>query len=190
MRDFLNSFSPQKAALLAHLTEFSVRTDGPFTLRSGKTSSWYIDARQTTFSGSGAVVVGDAVLELIPEDVECVGGLTLGADPIAIATAVAAARAGRHLDAFSVRKEAKDHGAGGRLVGPVHAGSKVVVLEDTTTTGGALCEAIDALIEADVHVVKAIALVDRSGGAARDRVEAIGIPYFAIVTPTDLGVGD
>lgn len=186
----MNSFSAQKAALLAHLTEFSVRTDGPFTLRSGKTSSWYIDARQTTFSGSGAVAVGEAVLELVPGDVDCVGGMTLGADPIAVATATAAARNGRRLDAFSIRKEAKDHGTGGRLVGPVRAGSRVVVLEDTTTTGSALCEAIDALIEADVRVVRAIALVDRSGATARERVEAMGIPYEAVVTPADLGVGD
>jgi orotate phosphoribosyltransferase len=186
----LNSFSPAKAQLLAHLTAHSVRTDGPFTLRSGEKSSWYIDARQTTFSGDGAVAVGTAVLELVPGDVDCVGGMTLGADPIAVATAVAAAHTGRHLQAFSIRKEAKDHGTGGRLVGPVRAGSRVVVLEDTTTTGSALCEAIDALIEADVTIVKAVALVDRSGDVARARVTAMGIPYVALVTPDDLGVGD
>lgn len=135
-------------------------------------------------------MVGAAVLELIPADVDCVGGMTLGADPIAVATAVAAAHAGRRLEAFSIRKEVKDHGTGGRLVGPVGAGSRVVVLEDTTTTGSALCEAIDALVEADVTIVKAVALVDRSGGVARGRVEAMGIPYVAVVTPDDLGVGD
>lgn len=175
---------------MAHLTQYSVRTDGPFTLRSGTTSSWYIDARQTTFSGDGAVAVGTAVLELVPDDVDCVGGMTLGADPIAVATAVAASRAGRRLGAFSIRKEAKHHGTGGRLVGPIGTGSRVVVLEDTTTTGSALCEAIDALLEADIKIVKAVALVDRSGEVARDRVEAMGIPYEALVTPDDLGVGD
>jgi orotate phosphoribosyltransferase len=118
------------------------------------------------------------------------GGMTLGADPIAVATAVAAAHTGRHLQAFSIRKEAKDHGTGGRLVGPVRAGSRVVVLEDTTTTGSALCEAIDALLEAEVTIVKAVALVDRSGDVARARVTAMGIPYVALVTPDDLGVGD
>ena len=186
----MNSFSPAKAALLSHLTTHAVRTDGPFTLRSGKSSSWYIDARQTTFSGSGASVVGPAVLELVPDDVDCVGGMTLGADPIAVATAVAASQAGRSLDAFSIRKEIKDHGTGGRLVGPVKPGSRVVVLEDTTTTGSALGEAIDALVEANVHVAKAIALVDRSDGATRARVEALGIPYVAVVSPSDLGVLD
>lgn len=167
-----------------------MRTDGPFTLRSGETSSWYIDARQTTFSGAGAVAVGEAVLEFVPDDVDAVGGMTLGADPIAVATAIAASRSGRSLEAFSIRKEAKDHGTGGRLVGPIAAGSRVVALEDTTTTGSALCEAIDALRQADVQVVSAVALVDRSDGAAAAKLAALGIPYAAVVTPADLGVGD
>ena len=186
----MDSFSAAKTALIRHLTTHAVRTDGPFTLRSGKESSWYIDARQTTFSGAGALAVGAAVLEHVPDDVDCVGGMTLGADPIAVATAISAASNGRHLEAFSIRKEAKDHGTGGRLVGPIGAGSRVVVLEDTTTTGAALCEAIEALVGAGVPVVSAIALVDRSGGTARARVDELGIPYRAIVTPADLGVED
>jgi orotate phosphoribosyltransferase len=177
-----------KEALVAHLKEFAVRTDGPFTLRSGETSSWYIDARQTTFSGAGARLVGAAVLTEVPKGIDAVGGMTMGADPIAVATALVAADAGRDLVSFSIRKETKDHGTGGRLVGPIGTGSRVVALEDTTTTGAALVEAIEALRDAGVSVMKAVSLVDRSGGATAKRVEALGIPYVAIVTPRELGV--
>jgi len=176
--------------LIAHLREFAVRTDGPFTLRSGESSSWYIDARQTTFSGIGARFVGAAVLAEIPENVDAVGGMTMGADPIAVATAMMAADQGIDLMSFSVRKEPKDHGVGGLLVGPIGEGSRVVALEDTTTTGSALVEAIQALRDSGVDVVKAVALVDRSGGAVGRRVEALGVPYVALVTPQDLGVED
>ncbi len=184
----MNFSDDPRAALIEHLKAHAVRTDGPFTLRSGATSSWYIDARQTTFSGKGASIVGEAVLMEVPSDVDAVGGLTMGADPIAVATAIAASNAGRDVKAFSVRKEAKDHGTGGRLVGPVAAGSTVVALEDTTTTGSALAEAVEALRAEDVNVVKAVALVDRSGDAAAKRLEALGVPYVALVRPADLGV--
>jgi orotate phosphoribosyltransferase len=190
LRDFVKEFSDARKALIRHLLTHAVRTDGPFTLRSGAVSSWYIDARQTTFDGDGARIVGESVLEQVPEGVAAVGGMTMGADPIAVATAIAASAAGRTLGAFSIRKEAKDHGTGGRLVGPIRAGSSVVALEDTTTTGGALLEAIAALQQEGIDIVKAIALVDRSGGATGERVAAEGIPYLALVTPADLGVED
>ncbi len=176
-------------ALIDHLIAHAVRTDGPFVLRSGETSSWYIDARQTTFSGRGAMAVGEAVLAHVPDDAVAVGGMTMGADPIAVATAIAAAGHGRDLAAFSIRKESKDHGVGGRLVGPVRPGDRVVALEDTTTTGSALAEAIVALREAGVEVIGAVALVDRSSGAAAGRMDALGVPYLAVVEPSDLGVG-
>lgn len=186
----MNSFSIAKQALVEHLVEHAVRTDGPFTLRSGEVSDWYIDARQTTFSGAGARLVGAAVLAEVPGGVDAVGGMTMGADPIAVATALVAADLGQDLMSFSIRKEAKDHGTGGRLVGPVGSGSVVVALEDTTTTGSALIEAIEALLDAGATVVKAVSLVDRSQGATAQRVEALGIPYVALVTPGDLGVDE
>lgn len=167
-----------------------MRTDGPFTLRSGATSSWYIDARQTTFSGSGAVLVGRAVLAEVPHDVVAVGGMTMGADPIAVATAIAGSTAGRDLVAFSVRKVAKDHGTGGRLVGPVAIGDKAAVLEDTTSTGGALVETVEVLRDEGVDVVKAVSLVDRSGGATAAAMARLGVVYVGLVQPADLGVGD
>ena len=157
-------------------------------MRSGAVSDWYIDARQTTFDGEGAIAVGEAVLDVLVPEVVAVGGLTMGADPIAVATAIAGASAGRSLHAFSVRKEAKGHGTGGRLVGPVGPDDVVAVLEDTTTTGSAMFEAIEALSDAGVSIAQVITLVDRSGGVAATKVAAAGIPYLALVTPRDLGV--
>ncbi|HEY5652473.1 MAG TPA: orotate phosphoribosyltransferase [Acidimicrobiia bacterium] len=174
--------------LIAHLREHAVRTDGPFTLRSGAVSNWYLDARQTTFSGRGARLIGEVVLAEVDERVEAVGGLTMGADPIAMATAIAADLHGRLLSAFSIRKEAKTHGTGGRLVGPVVPGTPVTILEDTTTTGGAMVEAIEAARESGLDIVHALAVIDRSGGAAAERLEGLGVPYRAIITPADLGV--
>ncbi len=184
----MNDFSKNLETLVSHLREHAVRTDGPFRLRSGELSDWYIDARQTTFSGEGARAVGAAMLEVIPDGVQAVGGMTMGADPIAFATAIVAAEAGRSLSAFSIRKEAKDHGLGGRLVGPVGPGTRVAMLEDTTTTGGALLEAIDVARQEGLDIVRAVSLVDRSDGATGRRVEELGIEYLALVTPAMLGV--
>lgn len=178
--------SAAQAALAAHLHAHAIRTDGPFTLRSGAVSEWYLDARQTTFSGEGAALVGQAVLEALAP-VGAVGGLTMGADPVAMATAMLAARQGRHLVAFSIRKAPKQHGTGGRLVGPVSPGDRVAVLEDTTTTGGAFFEAIDVAMAEGLDVVQAIAVVDRSGAVVGKRMADRGIDYQPILTPADLG---
>lgn len=151
-------------------------------------SDWYLDARQTTFSGRGARLVGEVVLETVDPRSVAVGGLTMGADPVAIATAIAADRNGRDLVAFSIRKEAKSHGTGGRLVGPVESGTPVTIVEDTTTTGGAMVEAIEVARESGLDVVHALALIDRSGGAAEERMSGLGVDYRAIITPEALGV--
>lgn len=176
-----------RQTLIDHLTQHAIRTDGPFTLRSGKTSDWYLDARQTTFDGTGAWAVGRAVLEHLDPTAEAVGGLTIGADPIALATAMVAASQGKALRAFTIRKEAKAHGTGGRLVGPVGPGTLVTMLEDTTTTGGAVLEAAGAAVEAGLVIVQAITLVDRSGGVAAAGLAEMGIPYTALLRPEDLG---
>lgn len=178
----------QMDQLLDHLRTHSLRTDGPFTLRSGESSDWYLDARMTTFDGTGGSLVADAVLDLLDAEVEAVGGMTLGADPIAVATVVVAAGRGSALRAFSIRQDAKDHGVGGRLVGPVSMGDRVAVLEDTTTTGGALIEAIEVAQAAGLLVVQALALVDRSGGSVGEMLANRGIPYRGLVTPADLGL--
>lgn len=176
-----------RQALLEHLTSHALRTDGPFTLRSGQTSSWYLDARQTTFDGKGARLVGEAVLEVVDPSADAVGGMTMGADPIAIATAMAGAHRG--LRAFSVRKEAKDHGTGGRVVGPVRTGDRVVIIEDTTTTGSAAFEAMEAVRAEGLEVVQVITIVDRSGGSAASRFSAQGVQFRSLFQPSDLGVG-
>ena len=186
----MSDFSENREALLEHLRAHALRTDGPFTLRSGAVASWYLDARQTTFDGSGALTVAEAVLEVLDQRVEAIGGMTMGADPIAVAGAMLAAQRGRPLRSFSIRKAAKSHGAGGRLVGPVGAGDIVAVLEDTTTTGGALLEAINEAVSSGLQVVQAIALVDRSGDLVRDRVTEAGFSYLALATPQDLGVAE
>ncbi len=175
-----------RQALLDHLTSHALRTDGPFALRSGQTSPWYLDARQTTFDGRGARLVGEAVLEVIDPGADAVGGMTMGADPIAVATAMAGA--GRGLRAFSVRKEAKDHGTGGRVVGPVGPGDRVVIIEDTTTTGSAAFEAMEAVRAEGLEVVQVVTLVDRSAGAAASRFAAAGVSFHSLFTPSDLGV--
>jgi orotate phosphoribosyltransferase len=176
-------------ALLEHLRAHSLRTDGPFTLSSGEVSTWYLDARQTTFDGAGAWLVGRAILDVLDSRVEAVGGMTMGADPIAVATAMVANSEGRALRAYSIRKQPKDHGTGGRIVGPVGLGDKVAILEDTTTRGSAAGEATDVMAEAGAEVIQAIALVDRSEGRASDAFLARGIPFAAVLVPSDLGVG-
>jgi orotate phosphoribosyltransferase len=174
--------------LIAHLRENALLTDGPFTLRSGLTSDWYLDARQSTFSGEGALLVAHAVLARLRPEVDALGGMTMGADPMAVATAVLAAQSGRALRAFSIRKTAKDHGTGGRVVGRVSTGDKVAVLDDTVTTGGALMEAIEVLIAEDVDVLQAVVLVDRSDGRVEEICQARNLAYTALIRPSDLGV--
>ena len=174
--------------LFRHLREHSLRTDGPFRLRSGVESEWYLDARQTTFDGAGVRIVADAILDVLLPDVQAVGGMTMGADPVAVSTAVVAAERGRALRAFSIRKEGKDHGVRGRLVGAVKPGDSVAVVEDTTTTGGALAEAVDVAAGHGLVVLQAVALVDRSGGAAGKLIAERQVPYVALVLPEDLGI--
>jgi orotate phosphoribosyltransferase len=177
-----------RSALIEHLRSHALRTDGPFVLRSGETADWYLDARMTTFDGAGAAATAEAVLSVLDPDVVAVGGMTMGADPIAVATAVVSTQRGRPLRAFSIRKEAKGHGTGGRMVGPAHPGDAVAVLEDTTTTGGALLEAIEVARAEGLEVVQAVSLVDRSAGRVAELMAATGIPYTALALPADLGV--
>lgn len=178
--------TPNQNELAAHLCANGLYTEGPYRLTSGLESSWYIDGRQTTFDGEGARIVAACVLEVIDDSVDAVGGMTMGADPIAVATAV---MADRPLRAFSVRKEAKAHGTGGRLVGPVYAGDRAVVVEDAVTTGGSMAAAIEALREEGVEVIQAIVLVDRSDGTAGELLARLGVPLVSLLLPEDLGVG-
>jgi len=205
------------AELRDHLLTHSVKT-GDFTLKSGRKSSWFIDSKQTvcrpeamllvadavlavappeTTAIGGltmgadplafvAVAVADAVLSVLSPEATAIGGLTMGADPVAFVTAGVAATRGRSLKAFSVRKESKDHGAGGRIAGALDPGDKVVVTEDTVTRGASLLEAAHAVQEAGAEVVQLVALVDR-GGTVEAMAAGEGIPFTAILTAPDLG---
>jgi orotate phosphoribosyltransferase len=186
LRDFHKNLEDSREALIEMLRVRSLLTDGPYTLRSGELSQWYLDGRRTTMDGEGATLVGRVVLGVLDPTAGATGGLTMGADPIAIATAVVAHQAGIALRAFSVRKEAKAHGLGGRIVGPLEEGEAVAVLEDTTSTGGAFVEAIKVMQNAGYQVVQAIAVVDRSTGEVSKIMSDLGIPYVALVTPEDL----
>ena len=173
------------AELRDHLLAHSVKT-GDFTLKSGRKSSWFIDSKQTVCRPEAMLLVADAVLSVVPADATAIGGLTMGADPVAFVTAGVAATRGRPLKAFSVRKEAKDHGGGGRIAGALDPGDKVVVTEDTVTRGTSLLEAAHAVQEAGAEVVLLVAVVDR-GGTVEAMAAAEGIPFRAILTAPDLG---
>jgi orotate phosphoribosyltransferase len=172
-------------ALREHLLAHSVKR-GDFTLKSGRKSTWFIDSKQTVCRPEAMLLVADAVLALLPPEVTAIGGLTMGADPVAFVTAGVAATRGRPLKAFSVRKEAKDHGGGGRIAGALDPGDKVVVTEDTVTRGTSLLEAAHAVGEAGAEVVLLVAVVDR-GGTAEAMAAAEGIPFRAVLTAPDLG---
>ena len=166
--------------LRAHILEHSVRR-GDFTLKSGRKSTWFIDSKQTVCRPEAMLLVADAVLSVIPPEATAIGGLTMGADPVAFVTAGVAATRGRGLKAFSVRKEAKDHGAGGRIAGALDPGDLVVVTEDTVTRGTSLLEAAHAVQDAGAEVVLLVALVDR-GGTVEAMAAAEGIPFRAVLS--------
>ena len=173
----------EHATLIALLAERSAKR-GQFTLASGKQSTFYIDARLTTMSPEGLSIIGPLALSVLGESswrVDAVGGLTLGADPISYAISYASARSSRPLRAFTVRKEAKDHGTGRLLEGPFRPGDRVAVIEDVITTGGSALRAIDAVRAADGIVAGVLALVDREEGG-RQAIEEAGVPVVALVT--------
>lgn len=170
------------------LLERSVKT-GNFTLSSGATSSYYVDARRTTMTAEGQKLVGkvcyDRILEMKWRATH-VGGLTLGADPVAYAIACHSfGGPGPTLDGLTVRKEAKGHGTGRQVEGGAPAGAKVVVLEDIVTTGKSAFLAIEALEKAEILVVGVLCLVDREEGG-REKLEKAGLPFQAIFTKTQL----
>ena len=173
------------AALREHLLAYSVRR-GQFTLKSGRTSTWFIDSKQTVCRPEAMLLVAVAVLGLVPEDATAIGGLTMGADPVAFVTAGVAATRGRLLKTFSVRKEAKDHGAGGRIAGALDPGDRVVVTEDTVTRGTSLLEAAHAVQDAGAEVALLVAVVDR-GGTVEAMAADEGLPFRAVLTAPDLG---
>ena len=159
---------------------------GKVILSSGKEADYYVDLRRVTLDSVAAPIIGRVMLELLKDvEFDAVGGLTLGADPVATAMLHAAAAQGRKLDAFVVRKAEKAHGLQRRIEGPDVAGRKVVAVEDTSTTGGSVMTAVEALREAGAEVVAVAVIVER--GAA-DTIAAANLPYYAAYQLADLGL--
>ena len=159
---------------------------GSFTLSSGRQADWYVDLRRVLLDGQAARLAGRVMLDLTADlSFAAVGGLTLGADPVATAMMHAATEQGRELNAFIVRKEGKAHGLQRRIEGPDVAGRRVLAVEDTSTTGNSVLTAVDALNEAGAEVVGVAVVVDRG---ARPLVEERGLPYLAAYDLADLDV--
>ena len=172
-------------ALLHEITAKAV-VHGKVTLSSGREADYYVDLRRITLDAAAAPLVGSVMLDLTADlDFDAVGGLTLGADPVATAMLHTAASRGRTLDAFVVRKEGKAHGLQRRIEGPDVAGRRVLAVEDTSTTGGSVLTAVEALREAGAEVVGVAVIVER--GAA-DAVASAGLPYLAAYSLADLGL--
>jgi len=175
---------------LIALLERDALKRGTFTLASGRTSHYYVDGRKLTLSAEGAVLIGAGVLEqlaLRPE-VKAVGGLTLGADPIVGATLALASSTGlHHLRGFLVRKDAKTHGTGNLVEGPLEPGSTVAIVDDVATTGGSSLQAVDAVEALGCKVAVVIAVLDRLEGAAA-AFAARGLSFHPLLTIRDLGV--
>ena len=159
---------------------------GRVVLSSGQEANYYVDLRRLTLHHAGAPLVGRVLLDLTSDwEFDAVGGLTLGADPVAAAMLHAAAARGRALDAFVVRKEGKAHGLQRRIEGPDVAGRRVLAVEDTSTTGASVLTAVDALTEAGAVVVGVAVIVDRGAG---DAVRSAGLGYRSAYSLTDLGL--
>ena len=182
-----NAIVHDTTALIEQIKALAV-VRGKVTLSSGQTADYYIDLRRVTLDGTAAPIVGRVMRSLVADwDFAAVGGLTLGADPVATAMLHAAAAAGARLDAFVVRKQGKAHGLQQRIEGSPVAGRRVLAVEDTSTTGASVLTAVEALREAGAEVIGVATIVDRNTGA-QEAVEAAGLPYRAAISTSELGL--
>jgi orotate phosphoribosyltransferase len=174
MSNLPTSSTDRRRLLLQMLGERAYR-HGQFTLASGRSSHHYVNCKPVSLSGVGLALLGSLLLDPVEPDAVAVAGLTLGADPLVSAVALQAALAGRSLDALIVRKEAKGHGTGAWLEGPLPAaGSRITVLEDVVTSGGSALKAVDQLRQAGYMVERVVAIVDRQEGGA-EALRAAGL---------------
>jgi orotate phosphoribosyltransferase len=183
------SIEDSKKALVELLQRDALRT-GTFTLASGRSSHYYVDGRKVTLSAEGAALIARGMLEAIADrpDIRAVGGLTMGADPIVGAILALAPSLGRpDLRGFLVRKEAKGHGLGNLVEGPLQPGDPVVIVDDVATTGGSSLKAVDAVQALGCQVVRVLAVLDRLEGAERAFAQR-SLDFRALVTIRDLGV--
>ena len=192
MLDSVKTNDPQLSRLAELVQELSVVHE-KVTLASGQESDFYVDMRRATLHHEAAPLIGHVMIDLLEENgfplekIDAVGGLTMGADPVATAMMHAAASRGLELDAFVVRKAAKDHGMKRQIEGPSVQGKKVVVLEDTSTTGGSPLQAAKALEAAGAEVLAVAVIVDRDTDAAKNIAQA-GYPYVYALGLDDLGL--
>ena len=178
----------KKNDLLTLLTErsFKYSNEPIFSLASGRTSRFYIDCKMTTLYSKGAVHVGNIFYELIANlDIKGIGGLTLGADPIALATAMIAGQKGYDLISFVIRKESKNHGLKKCIEGDVHPGDRIVIVDDVITTGGSTIQAIEKADQYGLYIVKVVVLVDREEGG-RENICNKGYEVESIFTKSEL----
>ena len=181
-----SDFSPRDRLLALIKAKAIVR--GKVILSSGREADYYVDLRRITLDGEAAPLVGLVMNELTNGlDFDAVGGLTLGADPVATAMLHASAAAGRRLDAFVVRKSGKAHGLQQRIEGPSIKGRRVLIVEDTTTTGASPMDAVAAALEEGAEVVAVATIADRATGA-REKLEAQGLTYMSAYSLAELGL--
>jgi orotate phosphoribosyltransferase len=180
--------TPARQQLIDYISADAV-FHGDFTLTSGKKATYYVDLRKVSLDHRVAPLIGQVMLDLIADvaDVSAVGGMTMGADPVAAAILHQGAARGLSYDAFVVRKEPKDHGRGRQVEGPDLEGKRVIVLEDTSTTGGSPLAAIAALEKVGAEIAAVAVVVDRDTGA-KQTIEAAGYPYFSAIGLDDLGL--
>jgi len=176
---------------LAALLERKSLKRGNFTLASGRTSTYYIDGKLTSFDPEGATAIADAILDEIAQlRVDAVGGMDMGATPIVGAVAVQSLRHGRPLPTFIVRKDVKAHGTMKLIEGPIPpAPCRVIIVDDVVTTGGSILKAIDAVKDLNYEVVLAISILDRNAGAA-EAIATRNVPYHPLLTLKDIGIVD
>ncbi len=184
----LTGMTDVRGVLLQQIKDKAV-VHGKVTLSSGLEADYYIDLRRVTLDGEAAPLVGQVLLDLTADlDFDAVGGLTMGADPVATSMLHAAAARGRKLDAFVVRKAAKAHGMQRQVEGPEIAGRRVLVVEDTSTTGGSPLTAVEAVRAAGAEVVGVATIVDRATGAAEKIEAGAGVPYLFAYSKDDLNL--
>ncbi len=181
----LPALDPTRDALRKHILQHSLKT-GSFTLKSGRTSNWFLDSKQTACRSDGILLISDVALAMLPSDIDAIGGLTMGADPVAFGIAAVAATRGRALRSFSVRKESKDHGVTGRIAGALQPGDRVAIVEDTVTRGTSLFEAVEVVREFGAIPVFITVIVDR-GGTCEAMAGQAKITYQPMLTALDLG---
>ena len=180
------TLDPDRAALAEHLLTHAVLR-GSFTLKSGRQTTWFVDGKQSACRPDGILLIAEVALQVIGPDVDAIGGLTMGADPVAFGVAAVAATRGRELRSFSIRTQAKDHGVEGRLAGALRPGDRVAVTEDVSTRGTSIMEAVGVVRALGAHPVMAVPVLDR-GGTGGELAAADGVEWRPLLTAPDLGL--